>query len=177
MSIKNNGDNNINIDGDGNEINIVTNVFGLDDTRNIVFDYKLINEVLDILKESITQSFDLSTASIPPRDIEKKNEKNKMSQDYFDNYLCNHYLPFFQQIEDYFKNVNNKLRLNDYNDICETINMQYYASKNKIEKFEDFLVWCYKSYFYSKHYKQEVNKLCLVLLHYMYWHCDIGDNV
>lgn len=176
MSIRNKGNNSINIEGDYNEFKI-TNKYGVDETSSIVFNYDLLNEVLGILKQNIVDSLSPSVDSIPPRDIKKKNKKNNMSKDYFENIVCGEYLPFFQQIEDYFKNVNNKARLEDYIDICKTINMQYFAKRNEYDKFEEFIALCYRTYFCSGSYKQEVNKYCRILLNYMYWHCDIGENV
>lgn len=176
MSIRNKGNHNINVEGNDNIVK-VTNCYGIDETSNIVFNFDLLNEVLDILKKNITISSSHSVGTIPLRDIKKKNKKNKMSTDYFEKILCNDYLPFFQQIEDYFKNVNNKDRLDDYSDICKTINMQYFAERSEYPRFEEFIALCYRTYFYSGSYKQEVNTYCKILLHFMYWHCDIGENV
>ena len=50
MSIRNKGNHNINVEGNDNIVK-VTNCYGIDETSNIVFNFDLLNEVLDILKK------------------------------------------------------------------------------------------------------------------------------
>ena len=109
------------------------------------------------------------------RDIEKKNELNKLSKDYFDNVIKKN-MQYFEQITEFLSNPDNKDLLNKYENTIDDLNEEITIHRGEYEKFELILNHLYKivlSKFPELDFKRT---LVRTFLHYMYYNCDIGKN-
>jgi len=77
------------------------------------------------------------------RDIEKKNELNKLSKDYFDNVIKKN-MPYFEQIREFLSDPINKELLNKYENTIYDLNEEITIHRDEYEKFELILNHLYK---------------------------------
>lgn len=171
MSVKSKGDNNVIVAGNDNSLYF--------QKRDIisVFDDKSLNEILSSLRDVYKDcSKPQNICELGKRDIEEKNKINRLNEDYF-SYMCDEYMPYFSLIESFLTNPINRSSRDLYADICASINLHYHTQKMQLNSFEEFLTVTYKYYQESEFYTKENNLLCRIIINYMYWHCDIGDNV
>lgn len=157
---------NINQNTKGNNNSSTINVFNPQVTVDLLPNE--INDLLDYLSDEdnyIDESFGFT---IP--DLEKKNIKNGIDENYFD--FMKDDFSYFQDINDTLQNDSDNSIKRKYRKACYLLQQQYLASFQ--EKMKEFI-----SLVISKHSKEtdcdssESIKLGK-LLHYMYSNCDIG---
>ena len=135
----------------------------------------------DDLKEIILafSKIDIKTSnlsSIPlKRDIEKKNELNRLSKDYFDNVLKKN-INYFDQIENFLNDPINEVFLNKYHNTIDDINEEIIIHRNEYERFEEVINHLYKFVLEKNSELKNQRRLIRLFLHYMYYNCDIGKN-
>lgn len=123
---------------------------------------------------------DISKGDLPEipedRDIEKKNEINKLSEEYFNDVIKRN-ITYFDQIDGFFRNPNNKELLEKYNNTIDDLNAKITVHRDEFDKFEiildDVLYEIVLDRFPELYNKR---RLIRVFLHYMYYNCDIGKN-
>lgn len=114
--------------------------------------------------------------SIPPkRNIEMKNEINRLSKDYFNNVLKKN-INYFNQIEHFLKDPINEEFLNKYQNTIDDINEEIIIHRDEYEKFEEIINHLYKFVLVGNPELNNRRKLIRLFLHYMYYNCDIGKN-
>lgn len=165
MSQKINGDNNIQA---GRDIIIK-------ESHKINFYEGDLVEVIDVFSEIFpsvcSEVFDLKRI-----DIESKNTKNKLSIDYF-KHMNNEYLPHFNKVDSFLRNKYNAAYLKRYTDTCSNINTYMKANRDKVGNFEEFFPILSASLLDKGKIKSSFNEFLFILLfHYMYWNCDIGEK-
>jgi len=109
------------------------------------------------------------------RDIEKKNELNRLSKNYFDNVIKKN-MPYFEQIRNFLSEPNNKELLNKYENTIDDLNEEITINRDEYEKFEMILNHLYKIVLSKFPELNSKRALIRVFLHYMYYNCDIGKN-
>jgi len=109
-------------------------------------------------------------------DIEVKNELNRLSKNYFDNVIKKN-LIYFQQIEGFLKNPINKEFKNKYLNTIDDINAIISLHREQYDKFEFILEYLYKFVLNSSPELKDNRRLVRLFLHYMYYYCDIGEEV
>lgn len=109
------------------------------------------------------------------RDIEKKNELNKLSKNYFDDVIKKN-MPYFEQIRTFLSEPNNKELLNKYENTIDDLNEEITIHRDEYEKFEMILNHLYKIVLGRFPELNLRRALIRVFLHYMYYNCDIGKN-
>ena len=147
----------------------------------IVLNDEKVKSILDYFNEFTSkESFnEYEDKKIPKRDIEKKNIKNHMSPQYFSNMIINSSFPHFSSFDQFLSNELNSDYLKTYRDICSTINYSYtgYKARDpkdyKIDKFLDLLI----DRIINIKDKPISDSDTIVFVHYLYWKCDIGDNI
>jgi len=109
------------------------------------------------------------------RDIDKKNELNKLSEEYFDDVIKKN-MPYFEQISEFLGNPDNKDLLNKYENTIDDLNEEITIHRNEYEKFEVILNHLYKIVLSKFSELKSKRALVRTFLHYMYYNCDIGKN-
>lgn len=109
------------------------------------------------------------------RDIEKKNEINNLSKNYFNNAIKKN-LVYFQQIGDFLENPINKEYLNKYYNTIDDINEEIIIHRDEYDKFEEVINHLFKFILHNNSELNNRRSLIRLFLQYMYYNCDIGRN-
>ncbi len=140
----------------------------LDFNENDLKDIVIAFSQLDIRKGDLPE--------IPKdRNIEKKNEINKLSEEYFNDVIKRN-LTYFEQINEFLQNPDNKKLLDKYNNTIDDLNEEITIHRDEYEKFEMILNHLYKIVLNKFPELNSKRALIRVFLHYMYYNCDIGKN-
>lgn len=135
-----------------------------EDIKKLILDYSKTLNSDKIKKKLRTKKFNLND----------KNIKNKLSNSYYKNMIQGKSEIYFDDIEQFL----NKQKNSEFREIYEEIVFEYsskiIASREKYKKFDDIF-----NILLDEILKQvpEINKkLLYVFLHFMYVHCDIGEE-
>ncbi|WP_298265644.1 ABC-three component system protein [uncultured Lutibacter sp.] len=112
---------------------------------------------------------------IPKRDIEKKNELNNLSKDYFYNVIKRNLL-YLEQIREFLTNPINAEYLSKYENTIDDINEEIVVHRDEFEKFDLIFNYLYKFIVENNPELKSNRSLVRLFLHYMYYNCDIGIN-
>ena len=111
-------------------------------------------------------------------EIEKKNELNKLSKDYFDNVMKRHYC-HFESINSFLKDPVNKALKEQFDDLVDELNAkitiyqnEYYAFEKLLDELYDYVISNNKEFFGSGR-----KRLVRVFINYMYCSCFIGKKL
>jgi len=135
---------------------------------------KIITTINNSFKENVIISTTIDFTKI---NLEKKNELNNLSKDYFKEVLKKDF-EYFQQIEHFFSlPINNILNdsyqytIRELNAKITTYRSEYAEFEKIIDKYCDYVINNNIADFGSKE-----KMLVRVIFHYMYWRCDIGKK-
>lgn len=124
------------------------------------------NDILDLNKE----------ISFEYPGLEKKNELNKMGQQYFENVICTS-MNDINKISSFLSDPLNEIVADIYDDAANELNAKITLNRNQFYEFEqvietiyDRVVNTYASVLHGK------KRLVRILLLYMYCNCDIGKK-
>ena len=109
------------------------------------------------------------------RNIEKKNEINKLSKDYFNGAIKKN-LIYFNQIKEFLVNPINENYLNKYQNTIDDINEEIIIHRDDYDKFEELINHLYKFILSNASDLDNKRLLIRLFLQYMYYNCDIGKN-
>lgn len=109
------------------------------------------------------------------RNIEKKNEINKLSKDYFNGAIKKN-LIYFNQIKEFLENPINENYLNKYQNTIDDINEEIIIHRDDYDKFEELINHLYKFILSNASDLDNKRLLIRLFLQYMYYNCDIGKN-
>lgn len=106
----------------------------------------------------------------------EKNEKNNLSEEYF-NLILEVSMCYFQQIEDFLQSSINEEYLKMYQNTVFELNQKITINRGNYEKFDRIFEVLY-DYILNNNKKdlRTDRRLIWVMLHYMYWKCDIGEG-
>lgn len=138
-------------------------------------DIKIIIEKFYARGKGIKKEFDFKLSKLKFISKEKKNELNKLSKEYFNN-IQKESLPYFNRLEKFLKDPRNKNFKEHYLEITNELKFKITAKRNEYEYFDE--VFCELYDFIIENHPELKNRGRLIhaLLHYMYWHCDIGKD-
>lgn len=129
--------------------------------------------ILSFSKISLKKS---NLSEIPQsRNIEKKNDINKLSKDYFNNVIKKN-LTYFRQVKEFLENPINENYLNKYQNTIDDINEEIIIYRDDYDKFEELINYLYKRILSNAPDLDNKRSLIRLFLHYMYYNCDIGKN-
>ncbi|WP_099336443.1 ABC-three component system protein [Clostridium cadaveris] len=111
-----------------------------------------------------------------PIDLDKKNKKNKLSDDYFKRIQETH-LPQFGQIRSFLRNPKNCEYVDMYLSTTEELQTHIYALLPKLNSFD--LIFSLITQIILKNNSNDqqfmrIRTKVLLFLHFMYYNCDIG---
>ena len=112
---------------------------------------------------------------IPERDIEKKNQLNNLSKEYFNNVIKKN-LIYLDQIRDFLMDPINSEYLNKYENTIDDINEEIIVHRDDFDKFDMIFSYLYKFIVENNPELNNNRNLVRLFLHYMYYNCDIGIN-
>ena len=112
---------------------------------------------------------------IPERDIEKKNQLNNLSKEYFNNAIKKN-LIYLDQIRDFLMDPINREYLNKYENTIDDINEEIIVHRGEFDKFDLIFSYLYKFIIENNPELKNNRNLVRLFLHYMYYNCDIGIN-
>lgn len=123
--------------------------------------------------KNIIREIELDSSRIS---IEKKNELNKLSEDYFISVFKSSYNEF-GKIETFLKDPKNEKLKNYYNNTVADLNEEITIHRADYYAFEEIFNFLYKQILDTSN-QQLINKrnLIRVFLHYMYHNCEIGKK-
>lgn len=109
------------------------------------------------------------------RDIEKKNELNNLSKEYFNNVIKKN-LIYLDQVREFLMNPINSEYLNKYENTIDDINEEIIVHRDDFDKFDMIFSYLYKFIIENNPELNSNRILVRLFLHYMYYNCDIGRN-
>ena len=112
---------------------------------------------------------------IPERDIDKKNQLNNLSKEYFNNVIKKN-LIYLDQIRDFLMDPINSEYLNKYENTIDDINEEIIVHRDDFDKFDMIFNYLYKFIIDNNPELSNNRNLVRLFLHYMYYNCDIGIN-
>jgi hypothetical protein len=112
---------------------------------------------------------------IPERDIDKKNQLNNLSKEYFNNVIKKN-LIYLDQIRDFLMDPINSEYLNNYENTIDDINEEIIVHRDDFDKFDMIFSYLYKFIIENNPELNNNRNLVRLFLHYMYYNCDIGIN-
>ena len=112
---------------------------------------------------------------IPERDIEKKNQLNNLSKEYFNNVIKKN-LIYLDQIREFLMDPINSEYLNKYENTIDDINEEIIVHRDDFDKFDMIFNYLYKFIIDNNPELSNNRNLVRLFLHYMYYNCDIGIN-
>jgi hypothetical protein len=137
------------------------------------FDENDLKEIINSFSKIDKTNGDLP--KIPKRDIEKKNELNNLSKEYFNNAIKKN-LIYLDQIRDFLMDPINWEYLNKYENTIDDINEEIIVHRNEFDKFDLIFNYLYKFIIENNPELKSNRTLVRLFLHYMYYNCDIGIN-
>ena len=106
-------------------------------------------------------------------EMQKKNEINKLSQQYFD-YMEENSSSYFHIIDDFLTNPINKDLLDFYYTIVDELKGKIITKRDSFNKFDDIFTYLYDHVLEVMPELKPKRRLVNVFMHYMYCKCDIG---
>jgi hypothetical protein len=135
------------------------------------------DELADVV-ESLAKQLDMIDLDIAPVDrvaYEEKNRRNNMSSDYAKT-LRRYYLRDSQLVREFLADPINKEVLGWYNSAAEEFQLKIVAKREKFNAFDDMLNYLWDLLFSRDPLLRANKRLTRVVVFYMYWNCDIGDD-
>jgi hypothetical protein len=109
-------------------------------------------------------------------DKEKKNELNNLGKDYFQ-FLKNHSLQHFEEIEKFLRDPKNELYMKMYSNTVSDLQGAITVERNRFNEFEHIIEHLI-AYIVGNNEKElkDIRRIVRVFLHFMYFNCDIGKT-
>ena len=140
------------------------------------FDESDLKDVIISLNKYIKSSCSITdAASFEYPGLEKKNELNKMSKDYFDSIKGS--MNDFIRIKTFLSDPSNDELYDLYRDSYNELNAKILLYRDQYYEFEQVIEACYNNIVNDNSSIMKGKKsLVRILLHYMYCNCDIGKK-
>lgn len=148
--------------------------------RPLQFDESDLKSVIEAFHKYLPSSdaLDKNVVDFSYVEMEKKNELNKLSKDYFENVMQRHY-SHFESIHSFLKDPINKLLKEQFDDLVDELNAKitiyqndFYAFERLLDELYDYVISNNKEFFGSGR-----KRLVRVFINYMYCNCFIGKKV
>jgi hypothetical protein len=141
------------------------------------FDESDLKDIITLIHKALPDEKELENAihDLTFIDKNKKNELNKLSQEYFDDVIKKHYI-YFDFIKTFLSDpINSKIK-DLYEDTIDELNAKIAIFRNEYAAFENILEELYDHVISSNYDLKFKKRLVRVFLNYMYCSCDIGKK-
>lgn len=125
------------------------------------------------IKEQLKETVQIKQDQFKFIDKPRKNELNKLSQEYFD-FLKKNSLADFHKIETFLKDPANLKYKNYYDNTVSDLQGKIVIKRSEYSDFDKLLETLFDYIFENSPGLKDRRKLIRVFLHYMYYNCDIG---
>jgi hypothetical protein len=148
--------------------------------RPLQFDESDLKNVIEAFHKylPLSDTLDKNDVDFSHIEMEKKNELNKLSKDYFDNVMQRHY-SHFESIRSFLSDPINKQLKEQFDDLVDELNAkiaiyqnEYVAFEKLLDELYDYVISNNKEFFGSGR-----KRLVRVFINYMYCNCFIGKKV
>ncbi len=106
---------------------------------------------------------------------ERKNQINNMTEEYART-LRKYYLKETQQIRDFLSDPQNEQLLDRYACIVEEFQLKVIAKRKDYQTFDEILNYLFDLLFQRDAVLRGNKRLTRVIVFYMYWNCDLGED-
>ena len=138
-------------------------------------------DISDLLTEfssqnpTLTNSISDSITEIHRTAFPVKNEINNLSEGYI-KLIQEHSLPFFKQFEDFLSRFENNALKNIYLNIVSDLQQVILINRSDFDKFDDIFMAIEETCKVKLPLLINDRRILKILLHFMYFQCDIGAN-
>jgi hypothetical protein len=105
---------------------------------------------------------------------EEKNKLNGLSKDYYEQIVVAHSMPNFPKVESFLKNPRNRHFADLYHDSADELKSKILLTRDKFETFDAVFAFLVDELQRERAALKGKRRLATILLHYMYFNCDIG---
>lgn len=107
---------------------------------------------------------------------DEKNKINGLSAAYYQEMIVNGSMPYFTKVEEFLKNPRNRALANLYHDAADELKQKIFANRGEFSAFDDIFALLYEQIQKKREVLRGKRRLISILLHYMYFNCDIGSK-
>lgn len=144
------------------------------------FDQEVLAEVISALHDYVDGGSDGNFDSAHDLDYIKikaeKNRINGLTQDFYEQIIIPQSMPHFASIDQFLKNPRNKEYAGIYYDSADELKQKILLRRSDFENFDEVFVFLYDEIQRQKTTLKGKRRMISVLLHYMYFNCDIGSK-
>jgi hypothetical protein len=108
---------------------------------------------------------------------DQKNKVNGLSDDYFQQIIVNGSMPHFSRVQDFLKNPRNREFAALYHDAADELKQKILIHRGRFGAFEDVFPFLSEQIQTPRVALRGKRRLVNILLHYMYFNCDIGSQI
>jgi hypothetical protein len=137
---------------------------------------EVIGALHDYAADEKTGGFDSARDFDAIKIRDQKNKVNGLTEDYYQEIIINGSMPHFARIEDFLKNPRNENFANLYHDAADELKQKILANRAKFVTFDDVFAFMYEEIQTKRSALKGKRRLISILLHYMYFNCDIGSK-
>jgi hypothetical protein len=153
--------------------NIIPFDFSDDEIKNIITEFKSqLPEITDGLKDKVEETkYDFNKT-----DIEEKNEKNNLSNEYYEEVILDRSLKDFEKIDYFLSDSKNEELKEQYFDIVDELNELIVINRENFAAFEEIFQFIYSEICNRSQSLLKKKRHIRTLLHFMYFECVIGKK-
>jgi len=155
------------------DINHIKFDFSDEEIKEIILAFK---SQLPEIKLEIREEVDKLKRDFTYIDKKEKNNKNKLSEEYFNEFIKGESLMDFDKIEKFLYNPLNQALKDYYFDTAYELNQLISLKRDEFDLFEEIFVFIYKLICDGSTPLKGSKKHVMVFLHYMYYECLIGKK-
>ncbi|SHH59096.1 ABC-three component system protein [Bradyrhizobium erythrophlei] len=106
----------------------------------------------------------------------EKNKINGIGHEYYEQIIVNDSMPHFSRIEEFLKNPRNEEFAALYHDAADELKQKILVNRDKFGAFDEIFAFLNQEIQKQRAALRGRRRLVNVLLHYMYFNCDIGSK-
>lgn len=108
---------------------------------------------------------------------EKKNKINSLSEEYFQ-HIQDEHLMYFSKVEAFLSDPKNRSVLEQYNKTARMFRYRIACIRNRFNSFDEIIgTICTEMFECREELLIGKEEVCIILVNFMYWNCDIGKKV
>jgi hypothetical protein len=106
----------------------------------------------------------------------EKNKINGLSESYYTELIVNGSMPHFSRVEEFLKNPRNREFAVQYHDAADELKQKILVHRSEFATFDKVFAFMYEEIQRKRDALRGKRRLVSILLHYMYFNCDIGSK-
>ncbi len=156
------------------DINHIQFDFSDEEIKDIILAFK---SQLPEIKTEIKEEVDKLKQDFTIIDKKDKNKKNRLSEEYFNEFIVGESLMDFDKIEKFLNNPLNENLKDYYFDTAYELNQLIFLKRDNFGLFEEIFFFIYKLICDGSASLKKSKRHVMVFLHYMYYECLIGKKI